>query len=254
MNYHDLRTYSIEYNYLPKIYYYGILSTNDSKMTFNYTITKLYYDFNTDEITDKIIIPPILSNKDKFVFLYNNIVMLNDLNQENYIHFDYKIQNIGFEIENDDIKVILIDYDEKTLQELTLNNPNFNLDEKTGYIYFENITYTPSLLPQWIEKVRKIKYFAKFANAALLNVILDLDINFKINDYFINIYDDEDYINELVDCKFDKNLENYTIKLQELSYTDQLQLNSDIYRLTPSYKFLVKLFTPIMKNLDKYVE
>ena len=248
------KEYKLFNNYLPKIYYYGILYANDSKMTFNYTITKLYYDFSIDENTNQIIIPPILSNKDKFVFLYNNIVMLNDLNQYNYIHFDYKIQNIGFEIENDDIKVILIDYDEKTLQELSSDNPNFKLDENTGYIYFENITYTPALIPQWIEKVKKIGYFAKFANAALLNIIFDLDIDFKINEYNINIFDDEDYLDELINCKFDKNLENYTIKLQELTYSDPLQLNSDKYKLTPSYKFLVKLFSPIMENLDKYVE
>ena len=244
------KEYELFNKYLPKIYYYGKLFT--SNKIYYYTITKVYYDFSIDQNTNNIKIPNILSNTDKFVYFYNNLIMLNDLINNNYTHFDYKLTNIGFEIDYDLINVILIDYDEYTLQELSLDNKELLLDDD-NVIGYGRIPRT--YIPNWISLSKtKIYQYDKFATAGLLTILHDLEIDFKINEYNMNIFnDDEEYINELNKCKFYNQNNKDVIYLQSLSFGDQLHLNNDRYNLTPSYKFLIKLFSPIMENKEMYL-
>jgi len=249
------REYELFNKYLPKIYYYGNFKT--SYNTFHYTITKLYNDFPVKFY--QIIIPTILSNKDKFIFFYNNLVMLNDLLKKNYTHFDYKLSNVGFEIINNEKNVILIDYDENTLQELKIDNPNFVFDTNNNVTAINNVSI--SSVPLWLSNnnwdfihLLPIYKFDKFATIGLFKILNQLNIKFKIDKYNIReneyIRNKKEYEEELINYKFDKN--NY-INLQELTYTDPLQLNTNRYELTPSYKFLITLFTPIIKNQEKYL-
>lgn len=245
------KEYDLFNKYLPRIYYYG--NFNTSNHTYYYTITKLYNDFSI--IDNKVMIPKILSNTDKFVFLYNNIVMLNDLSKYNYTHFDYKITNIGFEIENNKINVILIDYDESTLQELTLDNKNFYLDRNNNVTRIVNTSMTH--VPEWLSKEDNpkpyifdyhlpVSKFDKFAVVGLLYMIIKLDIKFKVDTLSLS---------DLPSFKILTNnyrFNNY-IKLINLSKNDVLRLSYENYDLVPTYKLLLEIFSPIVNDKKKYL-
>jgi len=246
------KEYKLFNKYLPRIYYYGNFLTSNN-VTYHYTITKLYNDFPL--INNKIIIPKMLSNTDKFVFLYNNIVMLNDLSKYNYTHFDYKIANIGFEIENNEISVILIDYDESTLQELSQNNPNFVFDNNNNVTTLLNtgVTYFPEWIskkdnpnPYYFDYLLPIYKFHKFAVVGLFYLIAKLDIKFKIEK--LPLYNLPSYDILLDQYKFKDN-----ILLNSLSQNDGLHLYNLNYDVIPTYHLLIEILSPIINNKKKYL-
>ena len=241
------KEYELFNKYLPRIYYYGNFITSNNR-TLNYTITKLYNDFPI--IDNILIIPKILSNTDKFVFLYNNIVMLNDLSKYNYTHFDYKIENVGFEIENNEINVILIDYDESTLQKLSQDNFNFELDNNNNVT---NVVNTPmTYIPKWLSKPDNpnppINKFDKFAVGGLYYLILNLNIKFKTKK--LALYNLPSYQILQDQYKFEDN-----IKIIDLSYrnADILHLNEINYDVIPTYELILEIFSPIIKDKKKYL-
>jgi len=243
------REYELFNKYLPRIYYYGnfIVSNN----IYYYTITKLYNDFPI--INNYFKIPKILSNTDKFVFFYNNIVMLNDLLKKNYTHFDYKLSNIGFEKENNNINIILIDYDEKTLQELSVINNIFNVnnDQKVTLAYAIS-TYVPSWLIY--NKFVPIDYFKKYCTIGLYKMLNNLSIKFKIKNK--NENENDIYIITTLP-NFEKLNKNYLFKkfilLNHLYSNDALHLNNDNYWVIPTYELLLEIFEPIMNNKEMYL-
>jgi len=246
------KEYRLFNKYLPSVYYYGNFIASNNHIYY-YTITKLYNDFPV--INDELIIPKILSNTDKFVFLYNNIVMLNDLSKYNYTHFDYKIENVGFEIENNDIKVILIDYDESTLQELTQDNSNFVLDYNNNVV---SIINTPTTyIPEWLSKPDNvnpvifnyrspIRKFDKFAILGLYYLILNLNIRFKRSYIFLFNLPSRQIL------EYQYRFEN-KIDIYELSMYDVLHLNEIDYNVIPTYDLLLEILSPIMKDKKKYL-
>jgi hypothetical protein len=254
------KEYDLFNKYLPKIYYYGTLFIdNPYGDKYHYTITKVYIDFQI--VDDTVVIPNILSNTDKFVFLYNNVIMLNDLLMSNYTHFDYKITNIGFEINEltKSIDIILIDYDKNTLQELSIDNDSFNINkyDETYVIDSINIptTYIPPYLsnkdndkPYIFDYKYTIKEFDKYAVFGLYYLIITLDIKFKEN--MLSLYSIPQY-NILIN---NYNLNN-TIYLDKLSntYYDELHLSNSDYDKIPTYKLIIRIFSIIMKNKEKYL-
>jgi hypothetical protein len=246
------KEYKLFNKYLPRIYYYGNFITSKN-FTFNYTITKLYNDFPV--INNRVIIPKTLSNIDKFEFLYNNIVMLNDLSKYNYTHFDYKIENVGFEIENNKISVILIDYDKSTLQELSEDNPNFEFDNNNNVTALLNtgVTHFPEWLsnrdnpePFYFNYKLPIYKFHKFAVVGLFYLILDLDIQFKIEK--LQLYNLPSYDILLDQYKFEDN-----ILLNNLSNTDAFHLYNSNYDVIPTYDLLLEILSPIINNKEMYL-
>ena len=247
------KEYNLFNKYLPRIYYYGNFIT--SNKTYFYTITKLYNDFPV--INNELIIPKILSNTDKFVFLYNNIVMLNDLIKQNYTHFDYKIDNVGFEMENNQINVILIDYDSATLQELNRYNKNFKIDYNNNVtnVYNTAMTYIPAWLSRNENPGRvvfdypaPVVKFDKFAVAGLLNIIQTLNIKFKVKK--LELYNFTSY-----NILYENYLFDEYIILDDISNPnyDELHLSANNYNVIPTYKLLLEIFSLIIKNKKKYL-
>jgi hypothetical protein len=244
------KEYELFNKYLPRIYYYGNFIASNNHI-YNYTITKLYNDFPI--IDNNITIPKILSNIDKFVFFYNNIVMLNDLLKENYTHFDYKIQNVGFEIENDEINVILIDYDERTLQKLSLDNNIFNVNKYENVsLNYDISTYVPSWLVEdnknrIYNKFVPIEYFKKYCTPGLYNILNIIQIQFKIDSYNIT------KLTNFEQLKNNYNFKRKFIFLNDLFSIDELHLNSSNYDEIPTYDLLLEILYPIMNNKEKYL-
>jgi len=243
------KEYNLFNNYLPRIYYYGNFIASNNHIYY-YTITKLYNDFSIKN--EKLIIPKILTNADRFVFFYKNIVMLNDLYKHNYTHFDYKLVNVGFEIENNEINIILIDYDENTLQELSLNNNIFIVnDNQNVTLAYDMSSYVPSwLIDNDKQRVYNnfvpIEYFKKYCTIGLYNILYFVPIKFKINIYTIT-----NLINyEQLKYKY---MFNNFIRFNNLVDDDELHLNSSNYNIIPTYDLLLEILSPIIKDKKKYL-
>lgn len=252
-----LKEYKLFNSLLPKIYYYGTL--NISVIKYNFAITKVYNDFPV--INNEIMIPSILTNIDKFIFLYKNIKMLNELNKYNYAHFDYKLMNVGFEINKitNIIDVILIDYDESTLQEILPTNKNFKLNEEglVYTIYNTSMSYIPPYIsdednkdPINFDYLLPIRKFDKIAVYGLYTIIILLDIKFKKNNldyYSLPIYD-------ILTKKyyFTPNGIINLYKLNDFNY-DELHLKNNYYDYIPTYQLLLDLFDIIMLNPTEYL-
>ena len=252
------KEYNLFNRLLPKIYYYGTLNIS-SLVKYNFAITKVYNDFPV--INNDIMIPSILTNIDKFMFLYKNIKMLAELNKYNYAHFDYKLMNVGFEINKitNTIDVILIDYDESTLQEILPTNKNFKVNEE-GLVYTihnTSMTYIPPYIsdedskdPLNFDYLHPIWKFDKFAIYGLYMIIILLDIKFKKNNlsyYSLPIYD-------ILTNKyhfFPNGIINL-YKLNNFNY-DELHLKSNSYDNIPTYQLLLDLFDIIMLNPTEYL-
>jgi len=185
--------------YLLKIYYYGGLTIIDDHFdyvksnknsnldkyefkpntkkiyNFDYVITKIY---NTPSF-DKYGYAIGLSNLQKFAFLYNNVVLLYELHQNNSFHADFKIGNVGWE-DGNTMNVVLIDYDIETIQILDKLNQDI-ITNSQGYI--TSIRYPSTYIPEFFKdgdgiKSIPAKQLLKYSVGGLHNIIKVLNIEF----------------------------------------------------------------------------
>ena len=243
-----MNEYKLYSNYLIKIYYYGELKVRDNEFkyiesksnpdndtyinlipikdyNFDYTITKLY---NTPALDNRNYVNN-LTNLKKLVFLYNNVLMLKKLADNNEFHADYKIANVGWE---DDklVNVILIDYDDETIQEASASNRKFTINSKgiVTNFYFSS-TYIPEYLSDGrggiIAKCTPTQ-FDKYSVGGLYMLILHLNIMFKQTTVQLNV-----------------NNTNIVLNLSNLG--DSLKLNSKDYHLIPTYDYLLSILSAI---------
>lgn len=144
--------YTLFSQYMSKIYYYGeiqqeyntIYHHREKLETYDYTITKKY---NTPLFNDVKSIMN-LTNLQKFKFLLNNLDMLNTLQEQKYIHLDYKITNVAWEDPNT-MNVILIDYDHNTLFKIDGDDDLFVLNTDNGEYY--TVKYPTTFIPNYIK-------------------------------------------------------------------------------------------------------
>jgi len=237
-------------DYLIKIYYYGELKTvfskfryiedendndNDSyelsrgnkEYVFDYAITKIY---NTATFDKKNIINN-LSNKDKFTFLYNNVVMLKKLAENNEFHADYKIANVGWDNPST-LNVIMIDYDDETIQKALSSNKKLHSD-RGGIINQQ--TYSSTYIPEYLkDKDDNLlpKYtadkFIKYSVGGLYMIMLHLDIKYT-----------------QTSVKIPSNLKTITSKqinvLDMRNLGESIHLNHINYNMIPTYDEIISI-------------
>jgi hypothetical protein len=258
--------------YLIKIYYYGQLkiksnefeyikgktpddlqfdSDNDNykllpnlkDYAFDYTVTKLY---NIPKYNDQYVITN-LTNLQKFNFLYNNIVMLKKLADNNEFHADYKIGNVGWD-NTDTLNVIMIDYDEDTIQEATVKNRMLHLNKQNKQNKVDIIYFSSTYIPEYLKNInectlpdnsKRVGYpcvipnytpeqFIKFSVGGLHTIIQTLDIQY--NTSLINIPTTLSINKRGISNLDTNNLEN------------SLNLNNINYDLIPTYVEIIELF------------
>jgi len=176
----------VMYNkYMIDIYNYGILKiheTGKARPTIvDYIITKIYKTAETDKINN-------FTRENKLKFLKNNILMLLELRKNNHFLGDYKLSNIGWD---DDLNIILIDYDSDTIIKI----------EDKMFIYItgvKTLAFSNTYIPKYLTHNKKyrssdvndleISKYDKYSIGGLIKIIegLELDINlveeFKLND------------------------------------------------------------------------
>jgi hypothetical protein len=238
-------------NYLIKIFYYGELKLRDNEFrliesktnsdydtyinlstvknfNFDYTITKLYNipSLGIDNYVNN------LTNLKKFVFLYNNVVMLKKLADNNEFHADYKIANVGWEDEAK-LNVILIDYDDETIQEASSINKKFKINSMgiVNDFYFAS-TYIPEYLSDGkggiLAKCLPAQ-FIKYSVGGLYMIIAHLNIKFKQSVIQLTV-----------------NNQNIKFNLNHLG--ESLKLNSKDYNSIPSYDYIISVLEAIPTN------
>jgi len=185
--------YKLYEKYMINIYYYGQLTIIDQKFkyysnsenyefkpntmktySFDHVITKVY---NTIVLDDNYNVID-LNNIKKYLFLYNNVIMLHELEKNKSFHADYKIANVGWE-DSDTMNVILIDYDIDTIQHIDKLNNKFVL--KNGYV--TSIKFPSTYIPEFIKKGNGLKsvpfeQYIKYSIGGLNNIIRGLKIKF----------------------------------------------------------------------------
>jgi hypothetical protein len=247
-----MKEYSNYSNYLIKIFYYGEFKIRDNEFkyiesnsnqendtyinlptiknfNFDYTITKLYNipSLGTDNYVNN------LSNLRKFIFLYNNVVMLKKLADKNEFHADYKIANVGWEDEAK-LNVILIDYDDETIQEASPINKKFTTNSMgiVNNFYFAS-TYIPEYLSDGkggiLTKCTPAQ-FIKYSVGGLYMIIAHLNIKFKQSVIQLRV-----------------NNQNILFDLNNLGQS--LKLNSKDYNSIPSYDYMISVLEGIPTNI-----
>jgi hypothetical protein len=234
-----IKEYELFNNYLSKVYFLGSLyEPNNKKPIFDQDL----------KMTEKSLSPLDLSivkkyntefkkltDKQKYTFLINNLKMLEFLQSNKYFHADYKIGNIAYDNE-DDLNVILIDYDINTLQLLSSKNPMFEFDN--NIVKKIKFSITPKFTPKYIDIDSEgntndidLKYWDKYSIGGLINIIKELKIEFIFKTYKV---------------KVDDPLYDYISK--ELNLDDPEQLISDLnldasdYDKIPTYTRLLSIF------------
>jgi len=164
-----------------------IFSNKDKNYNFDYIITKVYNIPKFDAVYNIINI----SNPKKFLFLYNNIIMLNKMYKNNDFHADYKIANVGWE-DNEKMNVILVDYDDGTIQKANGSNSDLSIiNGKVHTVYFSS-TYIPEYIRNGDAGIKPIytpEQFKMYSIGGLDEIIRFLNIKFskKIIDLPINL-------------------------------------------------------------------
>lgn len=222
---------------------YVINKDEITNYTFDYIITQKYKtpSFNDDYVVNN------LTNQQKFLFLKNNLKLLKELQENNTFHTDYKIENVGWD---DDTKmnIIMVDYDESTLQIADESNKNFIMEDGdlTEYNFYS--TYKPKyLLIDAEEEGGKptINYkdfnpdtYIKFSVGGLINIINCLEIKFTQTSIKLS----EELVEKLAKRKIKRiNTENLSTSL----HLDGLK-----YDLIPRYSEILK----ILDFLEPYLQ
>jgi hypothetical protein len=201
---------------------------------FYHTITRTYNIPIYDIFNNIINIP----NPKKFLFLQNNIKMLQKMFLNNEFHSDYKIDNVGWN-SNDTMDVILIDYDGLTIQLANKDNTNIHTiaSNKADDFYF-SYTYIPEYLKSDYGSPNKIKadytpeQFNMYSVGGLFEVITFLNIKFKQPE---------------IDLPVELQTNNIT-KIKN-SLATSLNLDNKDYYLIPSYEKILN----ILDYLKKFV-
>jgi hypothetical protein len=221
--------YALFSQYMSKIYYYGEVQQENSE-TYDYTITKKY---NTPVIDGFDILN--LTNLQKFKFLLNNLDMLNTLQEQKYIHLDYKINNIAWEDPNT-MNVILIDYDHNTLFKIDGDDDLFVYNADTNnYI----IKYTTTFIPEYIAE-----YISEYNNDFVMPPS-------RLDKYsmggFFNLYQilNIEFVSESID-NIDPPIEiNDYVKITQIDpaiLLSRLEIDSYNYEIIPTYAELLNFF------------
>lgn len=258
--------YTSYHNYLINIYYYGeikyksntfeyVANEEDSKQD-NYVINKdEFKDYEFDYIiTKKYKMPPLndeyvvvdITNQQKFLFLKNNVKMLQKLQDNNTFHADYKIENVAWE-NSQTMNVIMVDFDEKTLQVADESNENFIMEDGN----LTDIHFFPTYMPQYLlidpeeedeEPTTNYDFspdtYIKLSVGGLINIINCLDIKFTEKSIKLS----DELVGELAKRKIKR------INTENLSTS--LHLDSYKYDLIPRYSEILK----ILDFIEPYLE
>jgi hypothetical protein len=225
--------YNIFSQYMIKNYYFGELKIKDNQ--FNYDSKKDIYNiipntlknYNFDYVITKVYETPKfdkfgyvtgLTNKQKFKFLYENVLMLYELELNNSFHADYKIANVGYEDSNK-MNVIAIDYDIATIQPVTYTNPKMK-ENKNGIVI--GISFPSTYIPEYLKDGKGIKAihlekYIKYSVGGLYNIFKVLNIQYSFNTIQYNLNH--------------RNI--YVLNSKDIGYS--LHLTNPNYDLIPSY-------------------
>lgn len=137
---------------LIKVYYYGNIFLNDIKQEWDYVITKKY---NINFM--------LLTNRQKFIFLRNIVILLQKFYENNEYWNDLKIDNVACD-DIFELNPIIIDYDESTIL-------NFN----------KKISYSSTYLPAYkLSTGTETNNYDKFSIGGLYDIINSLRVDFKL--------------------------------------------------------------------------
>ena len=131
-----------------------------------------------------------LTNIQKFTFLYNNIIMLNELSMNNSFHADFKLGNVGWEDSNK-MNVILIDYDIDTIQKL--DNMNKTITVNNGVV--TEINFASTYIPEYIKvnnntiRSLPLEQYIKYSIGGLYEIIKKLNIKYNFSTVNIDFSD-----------------------------------------------------------------
>jgi hypothetical protein len=234
-----------DYSY--QIYYFGELKISDKEFSYlqdefeKDTDQYIFSDTNKDYMFDYIItrkynVPLFdaldnitnIDNPKKFLFLYNNIVMLHKMFLNREFHADFKIANIGWN-NNDLMDVILIDYDGQTIQKAIKDNTNFE-------IYYadvvQNFYFPYTYIPEYLKggeflKIKHTPYelFNMYSVGGLIQVINSLRIKYSI---------------PIIDLPPELQTKNI-VSINTSNIGSSLNLDSTNYALIPSYENMLKI-------------
>jgi len=248
---HLLKTRKInnEYNlfnkYLINIYQYGTVTINGIR--YDYIITQVYntVEYASEEEGEEDYTITNLTNLEKTKILYNNVIMLNDLYNQNMFHADYKIDNIGWD---DNYNIILIDYDYATIQEASEDNPLFQLDDKERV---EAYNFPTTYVPNYIGRIKhglpvykkKPKYYKKFSVGGLASLIDALEIRPNTIKYPLsNDQRQSSVIKIPTDLITPENIEKiYISNVKTDLFPKSLYLTTDEYSVIPTYDDILKI-------------
>lgn len=205
------REHQLFSEYFIEFYYYGQLKTNEfefSKVktgnkTTGYRKKTTYSDYSFDYIITKVynipsikynsitLIPKVnyLTNSQKYKFLIKNLIFLDKLQSKKRFHADYKIENIAWEGEEMDVK--MIDYDIDTIQKA--DSTNKYIQSHSYYRRFIlSFNFSSTYIPEYIKAKMlnislgtflysrfdiSIDKLDKFSIGGLDQIIKALDIN-----------------------------------------------------------------------------
>lgn len=232
--------YKIYEEYLIKNFYYGEFKIYDNEFKYitnqdnseldTYKFLPNMKQYNFDYIITKIYNTPTfdnyyrvtgLTNIQKFAFLYNNIVMLDNLAKNNSFHADYKIANIGWE-SSEKMNVILIDYDIDTIQSIDSTNNKFVVDTDGNVT---SLLFPSTFIPEYIKKNKgilsiPIQQYIKYSVGGLDQIIKTLNIS---------------YTTQYVELPSTVGVDGKITKLNLQDLSTSLHLTSKSYDIIPTY-------------------
>lgn len=244
-NMFDYQKVKDEYNlfeqYMAVIFLYGSIFepgvsfpiSIDNSNPLDYNITKIYNTLSYKSIAK-------LTNKQKIKFLLENIKMLDYLASNNYIHCDYKIDNIAYD-DPETMNVVLIDYDITTLQPLVQSNPKFTFDDNNNVnALYVSSTYPPTYIrgsspiefPVNVEYKLPLQQWDKYSIGGLVDIIESLNITYNFSKITLSPGLTNGKIRDLISS----------------NVVDSLKLNSINYKSIPTYKQLYDIFRYLNNN------
>lgn len=225
--------------YMAKIYFYGSLykprdryPISKYSLPFDLNITKVYNTLSTRNVDS-------LSNKQKIKFLLQNIKMLYTLASNNYIHCDYKLDNVAYE-NPDEMNVILIDYDITTLQQLVPTNKLISFYDNKVYTMNVSSSHPPMYISNNLPLQFPINVFFKlplshwdkYSIGGLVDIIKNLNIKYNFET-----------------IKLPPKLSNGKILvLMSQHIIHYLRLNETTYDTIPTYSELYNIFSYLYEN------
>jgi hypothetical protein len=239
--------YTTYNKYMIKNYYFGELKIKDNNFTYDSNkdifniIPETLKDYNFDYVITKVYQTPLfnnlgyvteLSNQQKFKFLYNNIVMLDELQKNNCFHADYKIGNVGWE-SSDKMNVILIDYDINTIQNVNESNPKIKINDNKIVV---NISFPSTYIPEYLKhgdgiKAIPLNQYIKYSIGGLYNIFKVLNVQYNFDTLEIDFLSNR----------------NITI-LDSKDIGNSLHLTNTNYDLIPRFSEIKNVFDMLIKN------